>query len=826
MRGSIKLGVIAVSIMLSVILLSIYNFCHSQSLSDKVVGRYDINKKRLLAISTGLNLYMVSQGQIDIDSSMLLSCDAYKFSRLFPYNEGYDNGSASLGKSLIDSGKIDEAKQLLSKVKNEDRIRLALELGTYYLFKPGTNQADLNQSLFYIQQAKKDADLSGIRLWKNESLSLLGRYYLQTGDIQTSQRYFSQVVQANILAKDKKATALATANQAINLPITYPDKLPLLQKSQELCKKAGLKEKEIEVVSNIIIEYFISNWDAAKEKFQENMALQRAIGFAHTHLAESGISFLEHQQGNFIQGLTHALQAVKTMEQTGDTKFSSLYYPRLASSYFIVDRKEGLYYYKRGLDNKTKETQVFWYKNFLAYSDELIAFEGPANTLKYINQTVSKYPPATLFDRTLLAAVQGRCYAALKQKQKAIYYFDLFTRLAEQIPAEHVHSEVIFYLIDIADFYSKMGDQVHAKLYISKVLPLLKGKGKLKYSAPTLDLVLFRLDSLNGDYLSAIRNYQRYNHDHDSIITQTSTRQLNFLQIQFETKNKDQSINLLTQQSQLQKAKLEQADFFRNVTIGGIFMLLVIVGLLYNQYRVKQRSNEQLQIKQDEISRKNSSLENLLEEKEWLLKEVHHRVKNNLHTIMSLLESQSAYLSDDALLAIHDSQHRIHAMSLIHQKLYTSDDVTTIEMSTYIQELTSYLRDSFIDGQDIRFQLDVERIELDVAQAIPLGLILNEAITNSLKYAFPGNRTGLISITFKQLNDELFKLSVEDNGIGLKPNFNTEKVSSLGMKLMRGLSNEIHADLQISSQQGTTISLTFSSKQVVPDRHIFSLNQG
>jgi two-component system, sensor histidine kinase PdtaS len=165
-------------------------------------------------------------------------------------------------------------------------------------------------------------------------------------------------------------------------------------------------------------------------------------------------------------------------------------------------------------------------------------------------------------------------------------------------------------------------------------------------------------------------------------------------------------------------------------------------------------------------------------------------------------------------------------MSLIHQKLYTSDDVTTIQISAYIHELVSYLSDSFNSGPKVRFELEIEPIELDVAQAIPLGLILNEAITNSLKYAFPNNRAGLISIKFEQLGDHIFNLTVEDDGIGLMPNFNTEKVSSLGMKLMKGLSTEIHADLKIVSECGTAISLTFTNKKVVPDRQIFSMNQG
>src|SRR6185369_16726337 len=120
------------------------------------------------------------------------------------------------------------------------------------------------------------------------------------------------------------------------------------------------------------------------------------------------------------------------------------------------------------------------------------------------------------------------------------------------------------------------------------------------------------------------------------------------------------------------------------------------------------------------ISRKNEQLQHLLNEKEWLIKEIHHRVKNNLQIVMSLLNSQSAFIDNEpALTAIHDSQHRVHAMSLIHQKLYNADDVSSIDMSFYIRELVSYLSDSFDASQRVRFEFNIEPLEMDVSQAVP-----------------------------------------------------------------------------------------------------------
>ena len=200
----------------------------------------------------------------------------------------------------------------------------------------------------------------------------------------------------------------------------------------------------------------------------------------------------------------------------------------------------------------------------------------------------------------------------------------------------------------------------------------------------------------------------------------------------------------------------------------------------------------------------------MLNEKEWLLKEIHHRVKNNLQIVMSLLNSQSAYINNDAALtAIHDSQHRVHAMSLIHQKLYNSENLSTINMRVYIRELVLYLKDSFDAGKRIRFDLNIEPLELDVSQAVPLGLILNEAITNSIKYAFPGNMEGVITISLSNTNLDNYLLTISDNGIGMPVHVKDKKPGSLGMSLMKGLSEDIDGTFSIENNNGTIIKISF-----------------
>jgi two-component sensor histidine kinase len=282
------------------------------------------------------------------------------------------------------------------------------------------------------------------------------------------------------------------------------------------------------------------------------------------------------------------------------------------------------------------------------------------------------------------------------------------------------------------------------------------------------------------------------------------------LQIQYETEKKDKNIQLLTEQDLLQRAKIEQSEFVQKIILGGTILLVIILSLLYNGFRLKQRINKKLESQQKEIYEKNKSLQHLLDEKEWLLKEIHHRVKNNLQTVMSLLSSQSAYLQNDAALtAIQDSQHRVHAMSLIHQKLYNSDDVSNIDMPAYIRELIEYMRDCFNTGQRIRFEINIVPLELDVSQAVPLGLILNEAITNAIKYAFPNDREGIINILLEHILNNQYLLTISDNGVGMPVHSDEKRAGSLGLSLIKGLSEDLDGSFTLEHQNGTVLKILF-----------------
>lgn len=201
-----------------------------------------------------------------------------------------------------------------------------------------------------------------------------------------------------------------------------------------------------------------------------------------------------------------------------------------------------------------------------------------------------------------------------------------------------------------------------------------------------------------------------------------------------------------------------------------------------------------------------------LVEKETLLKEIHHRVKNNLQIISSLLRLQSRKIKDpEALKSFNDSQNRVRVMALVHEQLYRSESLSSINCRDYIQTLVGNLFRSFDASRcGVTFKIDIENIALTIDTAIPCGLAINEIVSNSLKYAFPGDRTGEIYLSLAQFDAEQLLLTVGDNGVGLPEDVDFRNTESLGLQLVCRLTKQIGGIIELTRDRGTEFNLTFS----------------
>jgi two-component sensor histidine kinase len=308
----------------------------------------------------------------------------------------------------------------------------------------------------------------------------------------------------------------------------------------------------------------------------------------------------------------------------------------------------------------------------------------------------------------------------------------------------------------------------------------------------------------------------------DTLWQTENSRQLLRLKVQFDVERQGFEIAQLNHQNALQLAQTARQRTTRNGIIGGSGVLLLLLGVVYSQFRVKSRANRQLRQQQIEINLRNQQLQQSLEEKDVLLKEIHHRVKNNLQLVTSLLSLQRQATADEAVgRAIREGQNRVKSIALIHEKLYQSDNLSRIDFQEYAHSLGTYLMHCS-PPEHVQLRLESEPIRVDVDTAVRLGLIITELITNALKHAFPTNfqplsdhnqpTTNQIVISFRQPAARLFELQVADNGVGMPipPAPDGAGSGSLGLRLVHILTRQLGGKLGIDSPRGTRVRLLFN----------------
>jgi PAS domain S-box-containing protein len=217
----------------------------------------------------------------------------------------------------------------------------------------------------------------------------------------------------------------------------------------------------------------------------------------------------------------------------------------------------------------------------------------------------------------------------------------------------------------------------------------------------------------------------------------------------------------------------------------------------------------------ERIENTNRALRESVEEKEILLKEIHHRVKNNLNVIVSLLKLQEREIDsvEKAYQAFQESRRRIYSMALVHESLYRSDNLSEIELGGYLQSLVGELRGSLTEGGKVEHDFKVEPVYVDVTKAVPCGIIVNELVSNAVKHAFPEGSHGEITVSLRKTTDSYVELLVADNGAGLPEEFSIEKHTSLGLNLVSILAKQIDANLSIDTSEGTIFTLTFEVEE-------------
>lgn len=724
----------------------------------------------------------------------------------------------------------DEAELLTQLEKSKpgiEQVEILLLLGQYYLLLPGEELVDVNRAMDYANKARIQATRFNFTDGYHAALIVTGNVYSTVGNWDANGKVLDSAI-------------------------------ALIEKEWHGKKPGALPERELRLLIQLG-EANLHHWktDIAEKYFLEAIAFCKTKGITKLQYIYDRLSTVQLLNNNLNKILYYQLEAVKAMELTGDLSSAASLYNNLGLTYRLVGQfQKAIEYYDLAYSFYKKKPSSIIFELGMLNADAMAKVGRARDGIAQMVEKCRFYPPKTNLEKKYVEDALGTCYRVLKQYDSAeVHFLNNIKYQREDRPNDQMDAKR-----HLAQVYVEGGRYAKAKPLLDECL----ASGVFSNSAHFYFL-LFKTDSATGNYLLAMQHLMRNKEIDEIAYQEAKIRENRELQIKYETEKKDKNIRikeqdillltnlsqlqrqrmqqaqlefsydsltkeqsiqalsaasakkdkdillkqqrleLLSKQDQLKQAKLQSANWLKDVTLVGILLLFIILGLLYNQYRIKQKNNQ-------EISTKNLTLEHLLEEKEWLLKEVHHRVKNNLHTIMSLLQSQSAYLKDDALKAVQNSQHRVYAMSLIHQKLYQNENSTNIDMMLYLPELLQYLRDSFDIKHQIQITTDIKNIHLDISKAIPVGLILNEAVTNAIKYAFPSGRRGEITISMERIADKRIRLCIADNGIGIPDNWNKMQRDSLGLRLMKGLSDDVRGDFSIDNSYGTKITVEFQEE--------------
>ncbi len=386
-------------------------------------------------------------------------------------------------------------------------------------------------------------------------------------------------------------------------------------------------------------------------------------------------------------------------------------------------------------------------------------------------------------------------------QRRYLNYANTLVALHEHAAAEDIYQQLLdkrailtsnqlcLTYLGIGQLYAKVSGMAKAAPYLTEGLALANQYGFVEEKLDILDALTSGYEATQ-DYAQAYRYYQDYQMLKDSVSNAEKDKNLVDALTKYETEKKESQIALL----ETDKA-LAQRNMWL-LALAAMVLLLLAVGA-WVLYRSRQKNIHRLE-------EKNTVISKMLEEKEYLIKEIHHRVKNNLQIISSLLQLQSRYVQEPtALAALNEGESRVRSMSIIHHHLYTDDDLSHVYMPAYVAHLSDNLKASFgLPNQEVRIDQEVADLSLDVGVMIPLGLILNELITNAFKYAFAGRAGGRIRIRIVEAGDQLL-ISVGDDGVGVA---HTDK-QGFGSRLIQVFLRKLNATMETSVDNGTEVQI-------------------
>lgn len=489
----------------------------------------------------------------------------------------------------------------------------------------------------------------------------------------------------------------------------------------------------------------------------------------------------------------------KQLGITKDVSFHDIYanlgfYRQAMGAYMVND--------KRNIDEGDYFGQAIFYNNVANYLRLDKSLPTALSTYKkadgflniFLNDVTKTKSEKIMAEANHLKAIIegniGKCHAQQGEYEEAIPYLERSILAIKEFNAGKYSSALIENTFEIADCYLHLNNFKKATDYLSEDINPVEVSNIIKKN----NVFASYYDKIQ-DYKNSSFYLRKNVRIADSLSTEESALRLKQLKVVVgedinNVKVRMEEQQLALERSQNQMIALDERNNL--VFISLVFTLLGFAGMVYAY--LKSIKNQRL------IAEQKYFIENSLIEKESLLKEIHHRVKNNLQMVSSLLSLQTKNTrSKAAIEALEEGKSRVKAMALIHQKLYQNEDLSVIEMQGYIESLINSVQSVYKKGgHNITITIDAENVELDIDRAIPFGLILNELVSNSFKYAFPtDDENGKIYIHIRKIGEQEGFFEYTDNGVGLPEDSEERANSSMGIRLMNRLANQLQTKLNV-----------------------------
>ena len=685
-----------------------------------------------------------------------------------------------------------------TSIEDEDRMKALMSFNeqVYLYNRPDT-------ALLFADELYHFADSINNQEYRAKATNFAATANAILGNYDQAEVKFLQYLEmARALDDDLLITAaLKNIGNIYDLKSEYPKAIEYFSLALDRAEKANIPKEIMGAQYGMSkVQVVQGEYELAIPGFERVLQLSRSSGEQRIESsALHQLVLVNQEQGDHAAAIEYGIQGLKIGETINDKRLIANFTNAIGNIYQDQeDYDNALRYYQRSLDTYTE----LGMKNGIAGINQ--NFAKIYLELDQVDKSISFYQKSLEIHEevndkqsviTCLTGISSN-YLTQENHTKALDFANRALSIAESIEA--VDGLAVSYGL-ISEVYYRQGQLDKAIINGNKGL-VIASENDLPTKKESIAYTLYEAYKTKGNTGKALSMFETYNDAREKLEQEDNMRTVLKSTYQYESDKRAaiDSIQFLGEKKILSERNAVQSKllFWSGL---GLLVFLLLSYFIYSLYRKTKEQNE--------------VISTALSEKDILLREIHHRVKNNLQLVSSLLTLQSRHVDDPkALEALNSGKSRVKSMALIHQNLYSKENLTGINVKTYLEKLCLELVSTYkIDESKISLVTEIEDIDLDIDTIVPLGLIINELITNALKYAFPNDKMGEIKITLREVGKEL-QLIITDDGIGLPADF--QQKNSFGYKLITTLNEQMDGRMEQHGENGTSVTMHFKDYKI------------